>query len=85
MASARIQPIGRKYNINTCYYDGFSVYPRNITERNIALETHNNQYCLIWKSRGISFHHAIKELKDNSEVVDSVISDKRVKSFVNFD
>ena len=37
------------------------------------------------KSDGISFDKAIKEIKDNFEVVDNVISDKHVKSFINYE
>ena len=42
MTSAKIQPFCRKYNINIGYCDGFRVYPRNITQRDIALKIHNN-------------------------------------------
>ena len=44
MTSARVQPFCRKYNINIGCYDGFRVYPRNITQRNIALKIHNNHF-----------------------------------------
>ena len=44
----------------------------------------NNHFCLIWKSNGISFDKT-KELKDNFKVVDNVISDKHVKSFIKYD
>ena len=40
---------------------------------------HNNHFCLILKSQNITFNQAIKELKGNFKVVDSVISDKHVK------
>ena len=30
----------------------------------------NNHFCLIWKSKGVSFNQAIKELKDNFKVDD---------------
>ena len=43
---------------------------------------YNNHFCLIWKSDGITFEKAITELKDNFKVVDNVISDKHVKSFI---
>ena len=85
MTSARIQPFCRKHNINIGYYDGFRVYPRIITDRNIALKTHNNHFCLIWKSNGFSFSQAIKELKDNFKVIDNNISDKHVKSFIKYE
>ena len=80
LTSARIQPFCEKYNINIGYYDGFRVYPRIITQRDIALRIHNIHFCLNWKSQNISFNKAIEELKNNFEVVDSVISDKHVKT-----
>ena len=82
MTSAKNQPFSRKHNINIGYYDGLGVYPRNITERNTTLKLHENRLCLVWKSDGVSFNKAIKESKDNFEVVDNFISDKHVKSFV---
>ena len=85
MMSARIQPFFRKYNINIGCYDGFRVCPRNITQRNIALKIHINHFCLICKSYGISFDKAIKELKDIFKVVDNVISDKHVKSYIKYE
>ena len=85
MTSARIQPFCRKHNINIGCYDGFRVCPRNITQRNIALKIHNNHFCLIWKSDGVSFDKAIKELKDNSKIVDNGISDKHVKSYIKYE
>ena len=79
MTPARIQPFCRNCNINIGCYDGFRVCPRNITQRNIALRIQNIKFCLIWKSDGVNFDKAIKELKDNFKVVDNVISDKHVK------
>ena len=46
---------------------------------------YKNHFCLICKSNGISFDEAIKELKDNFKVVDNVISDKHVKSFIKYE
>ena len=69
MTSARIQPFGREYNINIGYYDGFRVYPRSITQRDIALKIHENHFYLMWKSNGIRYDKAIKELKDNFKVM----------------
>ena len=85
MTSARIQPFCRKHNINIGCYDGFRVCPRNITQRNIALKIQNNHFCLSWKSDGVSFDRAIKELKDNFKVVDNVVSDKHVKSYIKYE
>ena len=85
MTSARVQPFCRKHNINIGCYDGLRVCPRNITQRNIALKIHNTHFCLIWKSYNVSFDSAIRELKDNFEVVDNVISDKHVKSYIKYE
>ena len=85
MTAARIQPFCRRHNINIGYYDDFRVCPRTITQRNTALKIHNNHFCLIWKSDGVSFEKAIKELKDNFQVVDNVISDKHVRSFIKYE
>ena len=83
MTAARTQPFCRKHNINKVCYDGFRVCPRNITQKTIAIKIHKNHFCLIWKSNGVSFDRAIKELKDNFRVVDNVISDKHVKLIFN--
>ena len=81
MTSARIQPFCRDYNINIGCFDGTKINPRNITQKNIAFKLHITHFCLIWKSDGISFQQAIKELKDNFKVVDNVKSDEHVKIF----
>ena len=85
ITSARVQLFCGKHNINIGCYDGFRVCPRNITQRNIALKIHNNHFCLIWKSYNVSFDRAIRELKDNFKVVDNVISDKHVKSYIKYE
>ena len=85
MTSARVQPFCRKHNISIGCYDGFRVCPRNITPRNTALKIHNNHFCLIWKSDGVSFDKAIGEIKDNFKVVDNVISDKHVKCYIKYE
>ena len=85
MTSARVQPFCRKHNINIGCYDGFRVCPRNITQRNTALNIQNNHFCLFWKSDGVSIDEAIQELKDNFKVVDNVLSDKHVKSYNKYE
>ena len=83
MTSARIQPFCRKYNINIGCFDGTRISPRNLTQRNTSLFIYNNHFCLIWKSNGVSFHQVIEnELKPNFKVVDNIISDKHIKSFI---
>ena len=85
MTSARIQPFCRKHNINKGCYDEFRVCPRNITQGNTELKIHNNHFCLIWKSDGVSFDKAMKELKNNFKVVYNVISDKHVKCYIKYE
>ena len=83
MTSARIQPFCEKYNINIGCFDGTRINPRNLTQRDTSLFIYNNHFCLLWKSNCISFNQVIEnELKPNFKVVDNVISDKHVKSFI---
>ena len=82
MASARFQPFCGKFNINIGCFDGTRINPRNLTQTNTSLFLYYNHFCSVWKSDGISFDKAIKELKDNFKVVDNVVSDKHVKSFI---
>ena len=85
MTSARIQSFCRKHNIRIGYYDAYKVYPRSSTEENTVLKIHNNLFCSLSKSNGISFIQAMKNLKDNFKVIDNVISDKHVKSFIKYE
>ena len=85
MTSDRVQLFCRKHNINIGCYDGFRVCPRNNTQRNIAIKILNNQFCLFWKSDGVSLDKVIKELKDNFKFVDNVISDKHVKRYIKYE
>ena len=85
MTSARVQPFCRKYNIKIGCFEGTRINPTNITQRYTAFKIHNNHFCLIWKSDGISFNQAIKELKDNLKLVDNVLSDEHVESFIIFE
>ena len=39
----------------------------------------------MWKSNGIRYDKAIKELKDNFKVIDKVMSDKHVESFIKYE
>ena len=86
MTSARVGSFCRKYNINIGCFDGTRINPRNITQKDTALKIHNNHFCLIWKSDGISFNQVIEnELKPNFKVVDNVVSDKHVKCFIKYE
>ena len=86
MTSARVGSFCRKYNINIGCFDGIRINPRNITQRDTALKIDNNHFCLIWKSNDISFNQVMEnELKPNFKIVDNVISDKHVKSFIKYE
>ena len=50
------------------------------------MKLHNIHFCLIWKSNGTSFNQVTEnELKPNCKVVDNVISDKHIKSFIKYE
>ena len=80
MTKARLQPFCGANNINLGYFDGDGVFPRSVTNRNSALYLYNNQFCLIWKSEGVSFNQAIQELKNNFKIVDNYITEQNAKS-----
>ena len=86
MTSVIIQPFCEKHNINIGFFDGTRINPRNLTQRNTSFFIYNNHFCLIWKSDGVSFNQVVEhELKPNFKVVDSVVSDKHVKSFIKYE
>ena len=62
MTCARIQPFCKKDNINIGCFDGTRINPRNLIQRDMSLFINNNHFCLIWKSNGISFNQAIREI-----------------------
>ena len=82
---ARIQPFCRANKINLGYFEENGVYSRSVTNRNSALYLYNNHFCLIWKSEGVSFKQAIKELKDNFKLVDNYITDENVTSHFKYE
>ena len=83
MTSARNQPFFGKCIIIIGCFDGSRINPRNFTQRDTSLFIHKNHFCLLWKSNGISFYQVLEnELKPNFKLVDNVISDKHVKSFI---
>ena len=43
---------------------------------------YQTHFCLIWNSNAIKFNKAIEKLKPNFEVIDIVLSDKHVKSYI---
>ena len=85
MTKARIQPFCRANNINLGYWDGNTVYPRSVTNRESALFLYNNHFCLIWKSENISFTQAIKELAENFKTVDNHITEENVNSHFRYE
>ena len=85
MTKARIQPYCRANIINSGYFDGTRVFPRSGTDRDNALFLYNNHFCLIPKSEGVSFNPAIKELKNNFEIVDNYITEENVNSHFKYE
>ena len=85
MTIARIQPFCRANNFNLGYYNNDRVFPRTVTNRDSALYLYNNQFCLIWKSHGVSFNQAINEIKDNFKKVDNYITEENVNSHFKYE
>ena len=85
MTKVRIQPFCRAKSICLGYYDSEKVFPRSVTDRINALFLYNNHFCLIWKSEGVSFNQAIKELKDNFKIVDNFITEENVNSHFEYE
>ena len=84
MTKARIQPFCKANNINLGYYEGIRVILRSVKDRNNALFLYNNHFCLIWKSEGVSFNQAIKELKNKFKIIDNYITEKNVNSHFEY-
>ena len=80
MTTARNQPFCRANNINLGYFDGTRVFPGSVTQKNKALFLYNNHFCLVWKSEGVSFNQAIKELRDNFKIVQNYFTEENVHS-----
>ena len=85
MTTARIQPCSRKLDFNFGYYNGEEIWRRIIIERNKALFSYNNHFCLKWKSEGVSFFKANKQLKDNVEIVRNYITEGNVNSYFKYE
>ena len=80
VTKSRIQPYCRANNINIGYYHEDRIFPRGVTNRHRALFLYNNHFCSLWKSEGVSFNQAIKELKDNFKTVDNYITEENVQT-----
>ena len=85
MTKARIQPFCRANNISLGYYNDDRVFPRTVTNRDNALFLFDNHFCLIWKSEGVSFKQAIRELKDNFKIVDNYITEENLTSHFKYE
>ena len=85
MTKARIQPFCRANFINLGYFVGNDVYPRSVTNKNSALFLFNKHFCLIWKSEGVSFKQAVRELNDNFKMVDNFITEENVISHFKYE
>ena len=85
MTKARIQPFCRANISSLRYFDGIRVFPRSVTDRKNALLLHNNHFCLLWKSKGVSFNQAFKKLKDIFEIVDYYIAEEIVNSLFKYE
>ena len=82
---ARIQPFCRANNIYLGYFNNDRVFPRTVTNRDSALYLYNNHFCLIWKSQGVSFNQAIRELEENFKIVDNYITEENVNSHFQYE
>ena len=60
------------------------MFPRSVTNRDSALYLYNKHFCLIWKSQGVSFNQAVKELKDNFKIVDNFLTEENVNSNLEY-
>ena len=46
---------------------------------------HDNQFCVTWKSEGVSFKKANTELKDNFKIYDNHVTEENVNSHFNYE
>ena len=84
MTKARIEPFYRANDFNLGYFVGTRAFPYSIADKDDALFLYNNRLCLIWKSEGVSFSQAIKELKDNLKIVDNYKIEKNANSHFEY-
>ena len=83
MTKARVQPFCRENNVSLGYFDETRVFPRSVTERNIALYLYNHHFCLIWKPENVSVNQAFKVVKENFKIVDNYITEENVNSHLD--
>ena len=84
MASAKIQPFCRKYNINLGVYKKKqrSILPKTVTERKFCLLIHNNLFCVIWKDNQSSFSDAIEEMENFHRYEETQINNNNLKQVI---
>ena len=80
MTMARIHSCLRKLGVDLGYYNEDRVLPRTVTKRDKALYLNVNHIFMIWKSKNVSFNHAINELKAKFKIVDNYFTKQNVKS-----
>ena len=85
MTKARIQPFCRANIIDIGYYNDDRVFPRTVTNRDSALYLHNNHFCVIWKTERVGFNRAVRELKDNLQIVNNYITEENVNSHFKYE
>ena len=85
MTKACIQPFCKANTIKLGYFDGITVFPRLVTERNKALYLCNNRFCLIWKSQGFSFNKSIEKLEKTFKIFDNFLTEEEVNSHFKYD
>ena len=61
MIKTKIQHFCISNNIAHGHFDGIEVYPRLVREKNKAIYSYNNHFCLIWKTDGVHFDKTIEE------------------------
>ena len=68
-------------NIDIGYFNGQEVYLRSVRERNEALHSYINHFCLNGKLDAVRFREIIEELKPKFTMVKNCISLENVNGF----
>ena len=84
MTQTKIQPFSRKYNLNLSVHKvkQKTILPRTLTQRNLCLYIHHNQFCVIRKINQSAFLEAIKEPKDKFKYESTEMSDVSSKQVI---
>ena len=67
MTEARVKSFCKNVSIDIGYFTGKEILPRSCKEGNKCLYLSKSQFCVIWKSEGVSLLKATEEVK-NSEL-----------------